>query len=40
MVGGPLTEDERQAIRDAAARRGLDEAGLIHEWVKQKLGQQ
>jgi hypothetical protein len=40
VVGVPLTEDERQAIRDAAAGRGLDEAGLIHEWVKEKLSHQ
>jgi actin-like ATPase involved in cell morphogenesis len=38
VVGVPLTEAEHQAIRDAAASRGLDEAALIHEWVKEKLG--
>jgi predicted DNA binding CopG/RHH family protein len=38
VVGVPLSEDEHQAIRDAAASRGLDEAALIHEWVKVKLG--
>ena len=37
VVGVPLTGDERQAVRDAAASRGLDEAALIHEWVKEKL---
>ena len=30
-------EGEHQAARDAAAHRGLDEAALIHEWVKEKL---
>jgi hypothetical protein len=38
VVGVPLTEDEHQAIRDAAASRGLDEGTLIHEWVKERLG--
>ena len=37
VVGVPLTDDEHQAIRNAAAHRGLDEAALIHEWVKEKL---
>ena len=37
VVGVPLTEVEHQAIRDAAVGRGLDEAALIHEWVKEKL---
>ncbi len=37
VVGVPLTGDEHQAIRDAAATRGVDEAALIHEWVKEKL---
>ena len=40
VVGVPLTEDERQAIRDAAASRGIDESALIHEWVKEKLRRQ
>ena len=26
------------AALDAAVGRGLDEAALIHEWVKEKLG--
>ena len=38
VIGIRLTEDEHRAIRDAAARRGLDEAALIREWVKEKLG--
>lgn len=38
VIGVPLTEDEHRAIRDAAACRGLDEAALIYEWVKEKLG--
>ena len=37
IVGVPLTQGEHQAVRDAAAHRGLDEAALIHEWVKEKL---
>jgi len=40
VVGVPLTEDERQAIRNAAASRGIDEAALIREWVKEKLRRQ
>src|SRR5207253_568043 len=28
-----LTGDEHQALRDAAASRGLDEAALIHSWI-------
>jgi len=38
IVGVPLTQDEHQAIRDAANRRGVDEAAVIHEWIKEKLG--
>ena len=37
VVGVPLSGDEHQAVRDAAASRGLNEAALIHEWVKEKL---
>jgi len=37
VVGVPLSGDEHQAVRDAAASRGLDEAALIHEWVKEGL---
>ena len=37
VVGVPLSGDEHQAVRDAAASRGLDEAALIHEWVREKL---
>ena len=40
VVGVPLTDAEHRLIRDTAARRGLDEAALIHEWVKEKLGHQ
>jgi hypothetical protein len=40
IVGVPLTEDEHQAIRDAAASRGIDEAALIREWVAEKLRHQ
>ena len=37
VVGVPLSGDEHQAVRDAATSRGLDEAALIHEWVKERL---
>lgn len=37
VVGVPLTEAEHQAIHEAAVDRGLDEAALIHEWVKERL---
>ena len=37
VVGVPLTGDEHQAVRDAAVSRGIDEAALIHEWVKEKV---
>ena len=37
VVGVPLTGVEHQALRDAAASRGIDEAALVHEWVKEKL---
>lgn len=33
----PLTPDERAAIRRIAADRGVAEAMLIREWVKEKL---
>ena len=37
VVGVPLTEAEHRAVHDAAVGRGLDEAALIREWVKEKL---
>jgi hypothetical protein len=37
VVGVLLSGDEHQAVRDAAASRGLDEAALIREWVKERL---
>jgi hypothetical protein len=37
IIGVPLTGDEHQAVRDAAASRGMDEAALIHEWVKERI---
>lgn len=37
VVGVPLTGDEHKAIREAAASRGIDEAALIREWVKERL---
>ena len=33
----PLTDEERLAVRRIAASRGLQEAALIREWVKEKL---
>jgi hypothetical protein len=33
----PLSAEERQAVRRMAASRGLQEAALIREWVKEKL---
>ena len=39
VVSVPLSGDEHQAVRDAAASRGIDEAALIHEWVKERLHQ-
>lgn len=33
----PLSAEERQALRRIAASRGLQEATLIREWVKEKL---
>jgi hypothetical protein len=33
----PLTPAERDAVRKIAASRGVAEAALIHEWVKEKL---
>jgi len=38
VVGVPLTAAEHQALRQAAARRGVAEADLIHQWVKERLG--
>jgi hypothetical protein len=39
VVGVPLTGDEHKAVREAAASRGIDEAALIREWVKERLHQ-
>ena len=33
----PLIDEERLAVRRIAASRGLKEAALIREWVKEKL---
>jgi CopG antitoxin of type II toxin-antitoxin system len=38
VVGVPLTKDERLALKQAAAARGVAEAELIHQWVKERLG--
>ena len=35
----PLTAAEHDALREAAKRSGLDEAALVHEWVREKLHQ-
>ena len=37
VVGVPLTRDEHKALREAAASRGIDEAALIREWIKERL---
>jgi hypothetical protein len=37
VVGVPLTREEHKALREAAASRGIDEAALIREWVKERL---
>lgn len=33
----PLTAEERLAVRRIAASRGVEEAALIREWVREKL---
>jgi len=37
VVGVPLTRDEHEALREAAAVRGIDEAALIREWIKERF---
>ena len=37
VVGVPLTGDEHKAVKEAAASRGIDEAALIREWIKERL---
>jgi hypothetical protein len=37
VVGVPLTREEHKALREAAASRGIDEAALIREWIKERL---
>ncbi len=37
VVGVALTRDEHKALREAAASRGIDEATLIRQWVKERL---
>jgi len=37
VVGVALTRDEHKALREAAASRGIDEAALIRERVKERL---
>lgn len=39
VVRVSLSDDEHRAVRQIAASRGLKEAALIHEWVKEKLHQ-
>ncbi len=36
VVRVPLTAQERLALRRIAASRGVEEAALIREWVKEK----
>jgi hypothetical protein len=36
-VAVPLAPAEREAVRKIAASRGLEEAALIREWVREKL---
>jgi hypothetical protein len=38
VVGVLLTADEHETIRREAAARGLNEAALIQEWVRERLG--
>lgn len=33
----PLSAEERRALREIAASRGVDEAALIRTWVQEKL---
>jgi len=33
----PLSADERRALREVAASRGLNEAELVRTWVQEKL---
>lgn len=33
----PLSREELTVLRKIAASHGVDEAALIHEWVKEKL---
>ena len=33
----PLSTSEREGLRAIAASRGLEEAALIREWVREKL---
>jgi hypothetical protein len=35
----PLTADELREIRKIATSRGVEEAAVIHEWVREKLHQ-
>jgi hypothetical protein len=37
VVGVALTRDEHKALREVAASRGVDEATLIREWVRERL---
>lgn len=33
----PLTAAEQRLLQEMASSRGLDQAALIHEWVREKL---
>jgi hypothetical protein len=37
VVKVPLTAEELRAVREIAASRGLGEAAIIREWVREKL---
>jgi hypothetical protein len=37
VVRVPLSVDERSAVRRIATSRGVEEAALIREWVREKL---
>jgi hypothetical protein len=37
VVRVPLTAGEHDALKKLASTQGVDEAALVHEWVKEKL---
>ena len=38
-VSVPLESAELAQVKEIAASRGVDESALIHEWVRERLGQ-